>query len=323
MKIKDIYKLVIDLGIKADPRGAKEINRILAENKKVYDKLDPDEKEEFDTQCLVNPFDDTRILLDHGHQVKTILTGIDIDTAEILLADRLTERGTKIDLVLAHHPSGQAFAGFFGVMHMQADILAKHGVPINVAEGILSDRIAEVERLVSPANHNKAVDAAKHLGIGFMCCHTPADNNVTRYLQAQINKKKPKTVRDVISLLKGEPEYRTAVSLKAGPKIMSGKPGNRAGKVVIDMTGGTSGSVKQYEELSDAGIGTLVVMHMKEEHLKEAKKHHMNIIVAGHMASDSMGMNMVLDELEKRGIKILPCSGLIRHSRKGSKKKKK
>jgi len=33
------------------------------------------------------------------------------------------------------------------------------------------------------------------------------------------------------------------------------------------------------------------------------------------MSSDSLGMNLFLDELEKRGIEIVPCSGLIRISR--------
>jgi hypothetical protein len=40
------------------------------------------------------------------------------------------------------------------------------------------------------------------------------------------------------------------------------------------------------------------------------------------MASDSIGMNHVLDGLEKKGIEIIPFAGLIRHSRNKSGKKK-
>jgi putative NIF3 family GTP cyclohydrolase 1 type 2 len=128
----------------------------------------------------------------------------------------------------------------------------------------------------------------------------------------------------VVSFLKGFPEYKKAVELKAGPRILVGEKRNRAGKVIIDMTGGTSGSKDVYEQLADVGVGTIVMMHIKEEHIKEAKKHHINIVVAGHMASDSMGMNIVLDELERKGIEIVPCSGLIRvnRSKKGRTKKK-
>jgi len=33
------------------------------------------------------------------------------------------------------------------------------------------------------------------------------------------------------------------------------------------------------------------------------------------MSSDSIGMNLLLDDLEKQGIEIVPCSGFIRVSR--------
>ena len=56
-------------------------------------------------------------------------------------------------------------------------------------------------------------------------------------------------------------------------------------------------------------------MHQREEWKDEAKKHHLNVIVAGHMASDSLGLNLFLDNLEKKGIEIVPCSGFIRVSR--------
>jgi len=46
-----------------------------------------------------------------------------------------------------------------------------------------------------------------------------------------------------------------------------------------------------------------------------AREAHLNVVVAGHCPSDSLGMNLFLDELEKRGIEIITCSGLIRVSR--------
>ena len=67
--------------------------------------------------------------------------------------------------------------------------------------------------------------------------------------------------------------------------------------------------------MADAGIGTVIGMHMSEEHKKEAEAANINVIIAGHMSSDSLGMNLFLDELEKQGIEIVPCSGLIRVSR--------
>ncbi|HHY39985.1 MAG TPA: NGG1p interacting factor NIF3, partial [Syntrophaceticus sp.] len=80
-------------------------------------------------------------------------------------------------------------------------------------------------------------------------------------------------------------------------------------------TGGTSGARESYEKLAAAGVGTIVGMHMSEDHRKEAEKHHINVVIAGHMASDSLGLNLFLDELEQRGVEIVPCSGLLRISR--------
>jgi len=45
------------------------------------------------------------------------------------------------------------------------------------------------------------------------------------------------------------------------------------------------------------------------------------LIIAGHMVSDSIGANLFLDELEKRGIIVIPASGLIRVKRLNKTKK--
>ena len=111
------------------------------------------------------------------------------------------------------------------------------------------------------------------------------------------------------------PEYQIAKHQGAGPKITSGRPENRLGKFMIEMTGGTNPSEKIYQEVSKAGISTVISMHMNDKGFNEARGSFLNLIFAGHMASDSLGMNLFLDELEKKGIKILPCSGLIRVSR--------
>ena len=81
------------------------------------------------------------------------------------------------------------------------------------------------------------------------------------------------------------------------------------------MTGGTSGPKDIYEKLAQAGVGTAVFMHIPEAHLEEARKHHLNVVIAGHVASDSLGMNLLADQLEERGVKVTPCSGFIRARR--------
>jgi putative NIF3 family GTP cyclohydrolase 1 type 2 len=81
------------------------------------------------------------------------------------------------------------------------------------------------------------------------------------------------------------------------------------------MTGGTEGSKEIYQAMANAGIGTVVGMHQSEDHRKNAEKAHINVVVAGHISSDSVGMNIILDELEKKGVEIVAFGGLTRYSR--------
>ena len=318
MKLGEIYKTAVDFGIKMDPRGKYKVGKELLRAKKEYDKLNVRGKEIFDKESMVHPYSDTRILFGKKEEdVKTALVGIDIEVGEVLLADRLKQKGEKVDLLFAHHPEGTALAGFFNVMYMQIDILSRIGVPINIAESLMSERIKEVERKVLPANHMRAVDAARLLGIAFMTCHTPADNCVATYLQNLMDKKKPETLGDIMDILMEIPEYKESAKQNLSPRIIRGSSSSKAGKVFVDMTGGTEGHKNIFSKLSQAGVSTLVAMHLSEDHFKKAKEEHMNVIIAGHIASDNVGLNIVLDELEKKGkLKILPCSGFRRFKRK-------
>jgi putative NIF3 family GTP cyclohydrolase 1 type 2 len=316
VKIREIYEQAVQLGIEADPRGSEEIQRLLEQARKDYEDLKEEDKPFFDQDRLFNPFSDSRVLYGaEDREVHKVLVGIDMEVGEVLLADRLREKGQGVDLIIAHHPEGKALAALYDVMHLQEDVMRAYGVPINVAEGIMASRITEVQRGLMPLNHNRAVNAAQILDLPFMCVHTPADNLVVRFLNHLIEQKMPNTVGDVVRLLKEIPEYREARKVKAGPEITVGSDKKRAGEVFVDMTGGTSGAEAVYEKLARAGVGTIVCMHMPEKHRTEAEKHHLNVIIAGHIASDSLGINLFLDTLASRGVEIVPCSGLIRVSR--------
>lgn len=316
MNIGEIYELAIKMGIKADPRGEEGIKRLLERVKKDYEELSKSKQENFDLEVLKNPYSDSRILFgDPSVEVDKILTGIDLEPGEILLADRLNQKGEGIDLAIAHHPEGISLAGLAEVMDLQIDLYESYGIPVNVAEGILGDKISEIRRRIAPVNHGRAVDAARLLGIPFMNVHTPADNLVYKFLDEKIKEAKLEYVKDVLEMLNTIPEYKEAAKYKAGPVLFSGSEKNRAGKVVAKLTGGTEGSKKVYEKLAMIGVGTVIEMHASEEHVTQAKEHHINLVIAGHISSDSIGMNLFLDELEKKNVHIIPCSGLIRVSR--------
>jgi len=313
MDIRKIYNLAVKKGIGSDFRSKEDIFEIFRKEKEVYDKMSAEDREDYDSDRLTNPYSDTRILnVSNNKPIKKVLSGIDIGSGEMMYA----EKNRDIDLIIAHHPLGKALSNISDVMHLQADVLNMYGVPINIAESLLKERISEVSRGVNPINHNQVVDLASLFKVNLMCVHTPADNLAAKFLDDIIKKEKISYVGDILRLLKTIPEYKEAAKLGVGPKLFAGSDDNRVGRVALtEITGGTEGSAKIYEKMSQAGIGTVIAMHLSEERKKEAEKAHINVIVAGHISSDSLGMNLFLDDLEEKGVEIITCSGLTRIKR--------
>jgi len=80
----------------------------------------------------------------------------------------------------------------------------------------------------------------------------------------------------------------------------------------VDMTGGTEGPKEALDRLSQAGVDTLVGMHYSEEHKKHAEELKLNLVIAGHVSSDTLGMNLILDRIEPQGVQVICTSGMVR-----------
>lgn len=290
MKLSRFFDLAIKSAVKHDPRNRKE----------------------------VSSYEDSAILYGKPDiNVKKILVGIDIEVGEILLADCIRQR-QGLDLVLSHHPEGFAYASLHKVMNIQTRILRKAGINKTTAEELLQERQREVERRLLPNNHTRAVDAAKLLGMPFACLHTPADNHVFSFLAGLMDSIKPGKVSDIIDILMEIPEYKAAQILGAGPRIIAGSPNRPAGKILVEMTGGTEGSAEMYSRLYKTGTKTLICMHLSEDHFKKVKDANLNVVIAGHISSDTLGLNLLLDNVEKQAkekLTVLNCSGFQRYTR--------
>jgi hypothetical protein len=138
----------------------------------------------------------------------------------------------------------------------------------------------------------------------YMNVHTPLDEVGRKIMSAQINSriKKDSKVQEVVSALKELPEFKNAVT-----KIMIrlGKPENPAGKVVVSHGAGTNGGYDIAKTYFKHGIGTVVYIHIGLGDLERLKADGVgNLIVTGHIASDSVGINPLIRELEKRNISV-------------------
>jgi len=268
----------------------------------------------------ITSYPDSAILFGRPNtQVNKIMVGIDIEVAELLLADRIREK-EGLDLVLAHHPEGKSYAGLHKVMRLQVDLLRQAGVAYKTAVSLLEERMLEVERRVLPQNHTRPVDAARLLNMPYMNMHTPADNHVYSFLDRLFKQKRrpPRLVGDIVKMLRDIPEYQIAEKFNTGPRIILGNSNRLAGNILLEMTGGTEGSKDVFGKLYKAGVRTLVSMHLSEEHLKKVREANLNVVIAGHISSDTLGLNLLLDNIEKSAkqqFQVVSCSGFTRIKR--------
>jgi putative NIF3 family GTP cyclohydrolase 1 type 2 len=318
MNLGNFYREIIKKGIEEDVRSRKEIDACLEQEKKNYEALDKKVKDFFDIDRLFNPYADTRILNgDPKTDIKSVIVGVDVEAGELAAVEALRRQGKKIDLAIAHHPEGHAFANFYDVMDLQVDIYAQAGVSVSVSQNLLAERKQEVARRVSAANHRRGSDIARLLGINFLCMHTPCDNCAYQFMKKTLNKRKPSTLAEVMDIILDVPEYTHAAKNNNAPVITIGSKRSRCKNIHFEFTGGTEGPKEIYEKLAAEGIDTIIAMHQSEEHYKQSKKANINVIVASHIASDNIGINLMLDHLEKsRKLEVFEFSGFKRVKRK-------
>ena len=97
------------------------------------------------------------------------------------------------------------------------------------------------------------------------------------------------------------------------PAIWVGEKDSYAGKTVVDFAGGLAGGAGRAEgAASTAGVGTFVCMHMDADIVKALQEdNRCNVLCMGHMASDSIGFNQILDAWEARGVEVTRIGGLV------------
>ena len=223
MTIQEIYQLAVKMGMDADPRGKDRMKSVLLKRKEAYKTMSSKKKKYFDLESLENPYTDTRVLFgDTKKQVKKLMAGIDADSTEVLLVDRLNQKGEKIDLLIGHHPTGHALASLHEVMDIQIDTFAQHGVPENVAHALLEETMGMIKRRIGPRNNSQTMDVARLLGVPLVALHTVWDNLGDAFMRKFLEDKKFDNVGEIVDAICEIPEFEAVIKDKSGPNIVSG-----------------------------------------------------------------------------------------------------
>lgn len=240
---------------------------------------------------------------------KRILLGIDIEKKDLHLA-----RDRVFDLVLAHHPL--KWTAFLDVMDRHESLLIDAGVPESLAKKSCRENRAFWERLADRGHAEQGArelcDLAEGLDLGLMNIHLPCDEMGRRILQKEADELAPSgTVADLMERYASLPEIEAAGE---GVRLLCGEEGAGLGRTVVIHAAGVNGGYPVADALFESGVGTVVYIHFFSEEqadrLRKEKKG--NLILTGHYGSDSLGINPLVDELERRGMEVVCCNRMVR-----------
>ena len=236
-----------------------------------------------------------------GELGERVLFAIDVGVGELLLARELGARG-----VIAHHPpGGTPRLRWHEVLWRHVDLLAGYGVPEGAAKAAVAELVTEFSARDHAANFLHVPAAAEALGIPLVGIHTPLDEIGRRKLIEALEGLSPRaTVGELVQRLGKFAEFAAA---STGIEIRMGDPGNRVGRVGVFHGAGTNGGYPVAACAFRHGIDTVIYIHCSDAAVRRLAREFpgKNLVVVGHIAADSLGINPFLEALEDRGLQVL------------------
>lgn len=244
-----------------------------------------------------------------GRKLRKLLVAIDVGISELLLAKNL-----DCDGVIAHHPAGgtAALEGY-RVFLRHIDQMKASGVPDKIAREAVKGKYRVLDIQHHPENYDQTPSAAKKLGLPLVTIHSPCDEMGRRMLVQSVNVLSgDATVKELVNRISDFPEFRRA---ETKIEVRLGSPKNRAGKITISHACYTNGGFDVAKAYFEHSTDTLSYIHISEPDLTKLALENVarNLIVLGHIASDWLGINRLLRELEKNDMEMITTTDLGLH----------
>lgn len=241
-----------------------------------------------------------------GGNIRKILFGIDMGVPEILVGKHL-----GVDCVMAHHPDAGLLT-YPEVLSLHVDLAVSAGVPREQAHLVVERMKTASAYSRHSVNYDHAPSFARLLDMPYLNIHNPLDEIGRRIMQEAVDSHTgpDSTVSGVVDALYSLPEFRNAPTKI---EIRLGQPGNRAGKSVVVHGAGTNGGAAMARLYFLHGVDTVIYIHLARGdllRLQEEFPKGKNLIVSGHIASDAVGINPFIKNLESKGITVIRVSGL-------------
>lgn len=234
-----------------------------------------------------------------GRNIKKVLIAIDVGTAELMLARQL-----GCDAVIAHHPLAVAHVNFYKVFDRHVDFMVEHGVPKKIA----GEAVEKLKERVETRNHadiySAVVGAAKALGMPLVNIHQPCDEYMRQVILKAIKSGRTEYVSDIVKSISKIPEFRHAAT-RVQTRLGSEK--NKAGRWALIVAAGTNGGYHIARAYFQHGVSTVIYLHVDYGDLTKMREDKLegNLVVMGHLAGDSIGLNGLAGRLEDLGVETV------------------
>lgn len=244
-----------------------------------------------------------------GRNIRKVLIAIDVGTAELMLARQL-----GCDAVIAHHPIGIARVNFYRVFDRHVDFMVEHGVPKKIARRA----VEKLKERVATRNHadiySDVVGAAKALGMPLVNLHQPCDEYMRQVILEAIKSGRTEHVSDIVRSISRIPEFRRAATRV---EVKLGSEKSRAGRWALVVAAGTNGGYNIAEAYMQHGVSTVIYLHVDYGELTKMREDRLagNLVVMGHLAGDSVGLNGLAERLEGLGVETVKVGILRGNSR--------
>lgn len=243
-----------------------------------------------------------------GEDIESALVGIDLESPELQLAN---DQG--FDLALAHHPAGDdARLDFTEVLDKQVEFMTNHGVPGDVAEEAAQGIRDNAEYGAHAANYRHNPSVAELLDQPYMNIHLAPDE-LGRRLFVEVVEELPEdaTVADLkAAFVDAFPEIRDAPT---DVETRVGDDDNPVGEVAVHHAAGTNGGADVARAYFEHGVDTVIYIHVSASDAQELREEftgeEKNLVVTGHIASDAVGLNVLVEALEEEGVECTTFSG--------------
>jgi hypothetical protein len=246
-----------------------------------------------------------------GARISHVLMGIDVGTAELFMARQLGYHA-----VVALHPAGHV-GPFWEVYRRHIGLMVAAGVPHDVAEAAVAERIVAMQAEAQSENYDHAASVARLLETPFLAIHSPLDEVGRRAMQSvadELLAQRPDATRaDLRDALLALPAFAAAQTTMGLPLGEWNAP---LGKVAVAHGAYASPDAHIARAYLSHGVTTLVCAQFPHEEARWLANEGADaaggaILTLGHIAAHSVGANPYIARLRAEGLEVTPFSGII------------